>query len=211
MTREQAPPARRSEPCLALSGVSKRFGNLAVLEEVSFAIRPGERCGIIGPNGAGKSTLFNIIAGELPLTRGSVHFLGSDVTRTSAHGRARRGFARTFQTTTLFPKLTVVENLVLALQAHSAERFAMLAPRSRYRARDEEALELLEHVGLASRRSSRSTRSATARNARSRSCSHSRNGRSCCCSTSRRPASRRRTRRWSPRCSSASAPGSRWC
>ncbi|MBV8079282.1 MAG: ABC transporter ATP-binding protein, partial [Actinobacteria bacterium] len=111
----------------------------------------GQRCGIIGPNGAGKSTLFNIVAGDLPLTRGSVRFLGADVTRRSAHARARLGLGRTFQTTTLFPKLTVLENLVLALQAHSAERFAMLVPRSRYRARDEEALALLERVGLTAR------------------------------------------------------------
>ena len=137
--------------CLALDGVTKRFGSLAVLDDVSFAIPTGQRCGVIGPNGAGKSTLFNIVAGELPLTRGSVRFLGADVTRRSAHARARLGLARTFQTTTLFPKLTVLENLVLALQAHSPERFAMLVPRSRYRGRDDEARALLDRVGLAQR------------------------------------------------------------
>jgi branched-chain amino acid transport system ATP-binding protein len=140
-----------NDACLVLDGVSKRFGSLSVLEDVSFTIHAGERCGIIGPNGAGKSTLFNIVAGELPPSAGSVRLLGGDVTRLSAHARARRGLARTFQTTTLFPKLTVVENLVLALQAHSRERFALLAPRNRYRARDAEAYELLERVGLASR------------------------------------------------------------
>jgi branched-chain amino acid transport system ATP-binding protein len=143
--------AQDGGPCLALHGVSKRFGSLSVLEDVSLTIRAGERCGIIGPNGAGKSTLFNIVAGDLPLTRGTVSFMGDDVTRMSPHGRARRGLARTFQTTTLFPKLTVAENLVLALQAHSAERFAMLAPRSRYAHRDEEARALLARVGLESR------------------------------------------------------------
>lgn len=137
--------------CLALDGVSKRFGSLSVLEDVSFVVGAGERCGIIGPNGAGKSTLFNIIAGELPLTRGSVRFFGGDMTRKPAHARARAGLARTFQTTTLFPKLSVIENLVLALQAHSAERFHLLAPRSRYHARDREARALLERVGLANR------------------------------------------------------------
>jgi len=141
----------QDDACLALDGVTKRFGSLRVLEDVSFAIPTGQRCGIIGPNGAGKSTLFNIVAGELPATRGSVRFLGDDVTRRSAHARARLGLARTFQTTTLFPKLTVLDNLVLALQAHSAERFAMLMPRSRYRARDDEAHSLLERVGLAAR------------------------------------------------------------
>ncbi len=136
------------DACLVLDGVSKRFGSLSVLEDVSLTIRAGERCGIIGPNGAGKSTLFNIVAGELPCSRGSVRFLGRDVTRLSAHARARRGLARTFQTTTLFPRLTVVENIVLALQASSAERFAMVASRSRRRVRDEEARALLERVGL---------------------------------------------------------------
>ena len=136
------------DACLVLDGVSKRFGSLSVLEDVSLTIRAGERCGIIGPNGAGKSTLFNIVAGELPCSRGSVRFLGRDVTRLSAHARARRGLARTFQTTTLFPRLTVTENIVLALQAGSRERFAMLVPRSRYRTRDEEAHALLERVGL---------------------------------------------------------------
>ncbi len=140
-----------SSACLALHGVTKRFGSLSVLEDVSLTIQPGERCGIIGPNGAGKSTLFNIVAGDLPLTRGNVHFLGGDVTRLSAHARARRGLARTFQTTTLFPKLTVLDNLVLALQASSRERFALLAPRSRFRHRDAEARELLARVGIADR------------------------------------------------------------
>jgi len=137
--------------CLSLRGVTKRFGSLSVLDDVSLDVRTGERCGIIGPNGAGKSTLFNIIAGELPLTSGTVRFLDRDVTRLAAHARARSGLARTFQTTTLFPRLTVVENIVLALQAHSGERFALLAPRSRYRKRDEEALALLDQVGLADR------------------------------------------------------------
>ncbi|HEY4441031.1 MAG TPA: ABC transporter ATP-binding protein [Candidatus Elarobacter sp.] len=139
------------DACLALRGVTKRFGSLTVLEDVNVEVRAGERCGIIGPNGAGKSTLFNIVAGELALTRGNVAFLGRDVTRRSAHARARMGLARTFQTTTLFPKLTVIENLILALQAHSGERFQMLAPLTRQRHRYDEALALLERVGLRSR------------------------------------------------------------
>lgn len=138
-----------NDACLELRGISKRFGSLGVLDDVTLTVRRGERRGIIGPNGAGKSTLFNIIAGELPASGGTVHLLGRDVTRLPAHRRARAGLARTFQTTTLFPRLTAVENLVLALQAHSVERFHLLAPRSRYHARDEEALALLDRVGLA--------------------------------------------------------------
>jgi branched-chain amino acid transport system ATP-binding protein len=137
--------------CLGLRNVGKRFGSLVVLEDVSFDVRAGERHGILGPNGAGKSTLFNIIAGELPLTTGRVELMGRDVSRLSVHARARLGVARTFQTTTLFPKLTVVENLILALQAASRERFQCFVPASRYTQRHDEALALLGNVGLASR------------------------------------------------------------
>jgi branched-chain amino acid transport system ATP-binding protein len=137
--------------CLTLKNVHKRFGSLRVLEDVCFTVAAGERRGIIGPNGAGKSTLFNIIAGELQLTSGTVQLLGRDVSRMPAHGRARMGLSRTFQTTTLFPKLTVVENLILALQAGSADRFQCILPRSRFRDRHDQALELLARVGLESR------------------------------------------------------------
>ncbi|HTW85836.1 MAG TPA: ABC transporter ATP-binding protein [Candidatus Sulfotelmatobacter sp.] len=134
--------------CLELQGVSKRFGSLSVLEDVSLRVEHGERRGILGPNGAGKSTLFNIIAGELPCSGGHVTLLGRDVTRLRAHQRARLGLARTFQTTTLFPKLSVVENLALALQAGSSDRFQLLAPRRTRTARYDEARALLERVGL---------------------------------------------------------------
>ncbi|MBV8151666.1 MAG: ABC transporter ATP-binding protein [Candidatus Eremiobacteraeota bacterium] len=136
---------------LSLHGVSKQFGNLRVLEDVSFAVAPGERRGIIGPNGAGKSTLFNIIAGELPCTNGSVELRGRDVSGLPAHARARLGVARTFQTTTLFPRLSVLENLVLALLAGSPDRFQFLVSRRRYREREEKARELLSRVHLESR------------------------------------------------------------
>ena len=137
--------------CLVLSGVSKRFGSLQVLDDVSFVVDSGERRGIIGPNGAGKSTLFNIIAGELPLTSGSIELLGRDVSKLRVHERARLGLGRTFQTTTLFPRLSVVENVILALQAASPDRFQCLVPRSRYHERHDEALQLLARVGLEAR------------------------------------------------------------
>ena len=140
-----------TDTCLALRAVCKRFGSLSVLEDVWFSVRSGERRGIIGPNGAGKSTLFNIISGEIPLTSGTVQLLGRDVSSMPAHARARLGLSRTFQTTTLFPRLSVAENLLLALQADSKDRFQCIVPRSRYRARHDEALELLARVGLESR------------------------------------------------------------
>jgi branched-chain amino acid transport system ATP-binding protein len=123
---------------LALAGVGKRFGSLHVLADVSFEVEAGERFGIIGPNGAGKSTLFNLIAGELAPSAGKVRLLGRDATRMSVDARARLGLARTFQATTLFPRLSVCENLLLAL-------------RSFGRRREERALVLLGHVGLEDR------------------------------------------------------------
>ena len=137
--------------CLELRGVAKRFGSLSVLEDVTFSVAHGERRGILGPNGAGKSTLFNIIAGELPCSGGQVTLLGRDVTRLRAHQRARLGLARTFQTTTLFPKLSVIENLALGLQASSPDRFQFVLPRRRRTARYDEGRALLERVGLAAR------------------------------------------------------------
>jgi branched-chain amino acid transport system ATP-binding protein len=139
------------DACLALRAVCKRFGSLTVLDDVWFSVQPGERRGIIGPNGAGKSTLFNIISGELPLTSGTVQLLGRDVSKMPAHQRARLGLSRTFQTTTLFPRLTVIENLVLSLQAHSKDRFQCFLPRTSFRERHDEALALLDRVGLKDR------------------------------------------------------------
>jgi branched-chain amino acid transport system ATP-binding protein len=137
---------------LALENVSKRFGSLGVLRDVSIEVGSGERCGIIGPNGAGKSTLFNVIAGELAPTSGKVNLFGRDVTRLSVHSRARLGLSRTFQTTTLFPRLTVVENLLLALQAHRPrEHFQCFVPLERYHHREDEARALLARVELESR------------------------------------------------------------
>ena len=136
------------ETCLQLSGISKRFGNLHVLDDVALSVRHGERRGIIGPNGAGKTTLFNVIAGELAPTSGKVYLYGRDITRLPPHSRAKLGLARTFQTTTLLPGLTVVENLVLSLQALTPTRFQCFVPRTHYRGFREEALRLLRQVQL---------------------------------------------------------------
>ncbi|TAM59832.1 ABC transporter ATP-binding protein [bacterium] len=141
-------PRSSIEVCLQLSGVSKRFGNLHVLDDVALCVRHGERRGIIGPNGAGKTTLFNVIAGELAPTSGNVHLYGREITRLPPHARARLGLARTFQTTTLLPGLTVVENLVLSLQALTSTPFQCFVPRTHYRGFREEALRLLRQVQL---------------------------------------------------------------
>ena len=133
---------------LELEGVSKSFGGLQALAGVTFAVRPGERRALIGPNGAGKTTLFNLISGSLPVTAGTITLFGRDVTDTPAHVRAAEGLARTFQITNLFPDLTVLENCVLAVQALTPTRFAMLRPVGAYSALHARARATLESVGL---------------------------------------------------------------
>ncbi|HEV8457299.1 MAG TPA: ATP-binding cassette domain-containing protein, partial [Methylomirabilota bacterium] len=105
------------EYALQLDGVSKSFGGLQAVVRVTLAVRPGERRALIGPNGAGKTTLFNLIAGALPVSSGTITLFGRDVTGTPAHRRAGQGLARTFQITNIFPDLTVLENCLLAVQA----------------------------------------------------------------------------------------------
>jgi branched-chain amino acid transport system ATP-binding protein len=128
-----------TEPALRLEAVSRSFGGLQAVDAVSLAVRPGERRALIGPNGAGKTTLFNLISGALPPSAGRILLFGRDVTRAPAHRRAALGLARTFQITNLFPDLTVQENCLLAVQAHSPSRFAMLRPVGRYAALIERA------------------------------------------------------------------------
>jgi branched-chain amino acid transport system ATP-binding protein len=133
---------------LELEGVSKSFGGLQALAGVTLAVRPGERRALIGPNGAGKTTLFNLISGSLPVTAGTITLFGRDVTDTPAHVRAAEGLARTFQITNLFPDLTVLENCLLAVQALTPTRFAMLRPVGAYSALHARARATLESVGL---------------------------------------------------------------
>ena len=101
-------------PILSLDGVQKNFGALKVSDNVSFELADGEALGIIGPNGAGKSTLFNLIGGTLPVSGGTVRFLGQDVTRKSAAERCHMGVSRSFQIPHPFVGLSVYENLLVA-------------------------------------------------------------------------------------------------
>lgn len=136
------------EDCLVLEGITHQFGSLRVLTNVSLRVAKGERRGIIGPNGAGKTTLFNIIAGELIPTAGRVYYHGQDITRFSPFRRAELGISRTFQTTALFPKLTLIENVVLALQAFRPGHMQLFRPVETYRELYDEAAELLERMGF---------------------------------------------------------------
>jgi branched-chain amino acid transport system ATP-binding protein len=117
---------------LELTGVSKSFGGLMAVEELSVTVRAGERHVVLGPNGAGKTTLFNVISGMLPPSTGRIELFGRDVTRMPAHRRAGLGLARTFQITNLFQSLSVLENVLLACQAHHHRRLVFYKPVTRY-------------------------------------------------------------------------------
>ena len=122
-------------------GLTKRFGAIAVTNDVSFQLQPGARHALIGPNGAGKTTFVNILSGQLPATSGRVLLNGRDVSGVSQAGRARLGLARTFQINNLFPALTVLENVRLAVAEHRGLRTGR-------RALLDEAFERLKALGL---------------------------------------------------------------
>ena len=136
---------------LRLEGVSKRFGALQAVEDVSFSVAAGERRAVIGANGAGKTTLFNVITGDYPASAGRVRFFGDDVTAHRPYERIRAGMRRTYQSSLLFRDLTVRDNLFLAVRGVSRGRFnfARAGRGSTTRAAAEDLLERvrLTHVG----------------------------------------------------------------
>lgn len=107
-------------PLLALKSVSKRFGGLRAVKEVSFTMQPGEILFVIGPNGAGKTTVFNLISGFLHPDEGSITFNGHDITRMPPHDSARLGIGRTFQIVKPLPSLTVLQNVMLGAFIHTS-------------------------------------------------------------------------------------------
>jgi branched-chain amino acid transport system ATP-binding protein len=137
-----------TEPILRLENVHKSFGGLKVTDDVSLDITPGEVHAIIGPNGAGKTTLLNEISGILSIDSGRILFDGKDVTRVSAHQRARMGIARTFQITSIVPGFTVLENAMLAVQAQAGSTFNFVRPEAYDSEIAAAANDVLEQVGL---------------------------------------------------------------
>ncbi len=114
---------------LELRGVSKFFGALAAIEDISMTVRPGERRAVLGSNGAGKTTLFNCVTGDFPSSSGSIRFFGEDITAFPPHERIRRGLRRTYQISLLFTGLSVRDNVYLACTGVSRSRFSFLRPR----------------------------------------------------------------------------------
>ena len=109
-------------------GLTRHFGGLKAVDGVDFALTPGEIHGLIGPNGAGKTTFVSLLSGRIPTQSGTILLAGEDITRLPAHARVRKGIAYTFQITSIFPRLTVFDNVALAVQLQGA---ADLAARTR--------------------------------------------------------------------------------
>jgi ABC-type branched-subunit amino acid transport system ATPase component len=134
-------------------GVSREFGGVHAVHEVSFVVRRGTLTGLIGPNGAGKSTLLAMLAGTLPVSSGKLLYLGDDVTSVAAFRRARMGLVRTFQLASEFKRLTVMENLMSSVQRNRGDSFLGAMAGRRYWGADEQAAvdrasALLDRFGL---------------------------------------------------------------
>jgi branched-chain amino acid transport system ATP-binding protein len=139
--------ARLTGDALVLERVSRRFGALAAIDNVSMAVRAGERRAVIGANGAGKTTLFNCITGDFPPTSGRIRFFGEDVTQMPPFERIRAGLRRTYQSSLLFRDLSARDNLFLAVRGVTRGRFSFLRP-GRASTTRAAADELLERVHL---------------------------------------------------------------
>jgi branched-chain amino acid transport system ATP-binding protein len=140
---------------LEVNGASKRFGSLAAIEDVSLTIEAGELRAIIGPNGAGKTTFFNLVSGLFPPTSGEILFEGRDVTALSPEERVRRGMARTFQITEIFPELSVADNIRVAVEIASGHRLSPWLGRVAGRSVTARVDELLRMGGLADKTATR--------------------------------------------------------
>ena len=115
---------------LELRGVTRMFGALIALSDVTLTVRPGERRAVLGSNGAGKTTLFNCITGDFLPSSGTIRFFGEDVTLFPPYERIRRGLRRTYQISALFPGLTVHDNVYLACRGVSRGRYSLIRPRA---------------------------------------------------------------------------------
>ena len=129
-------------PLLHVDGITKRFGGFTAVDNVSVAIRPGERFGLIGPNGSGKTTIINCISGALHTEIGRIMFNGEDVSRLPAYKRTRRGIARSFQIPRPFKSMTVLENLLVAID------FAAVGHGLNVRQQEAEVGAILDKMGL---------------------------------------------------------------
>jgi branched-chain amino acid transport system ATP-binding protein len=136
-----------SGDALVLEGVTRAFGALKAIEDVSFSVAAGERRAVLGANGAGKTTLFNAITGDFPPSAGRVWFFGEDITELPPYERIRRGLRRTYQSSLLFRDLSVRDNLFLAVRGVGSGRYSFIRPRASHASRVA-TQDLLERVRL---------------------------------------------------------------
>lgn len=136
-------------PALSIEKLIVRFGGVLALDGVDLSVRPGSRHGILGPNGSGKTTLFNAVSGLNKPAAGRISLLGQDITTLAPHHRARRGLARTFQITSLFPTLTVHENVAMASRVLDGSDRGIWSPVRTLSRSNEAAADILDRLGLA--------------------------------------------------------------
>lgn len=130
--------------------LTKNFGGLVAVDHVNIAIPKGVIKAVIGPNGAGKTTFFNLVSGTLKPTEGKIFFNGEDITDKPPHVRSHKGISRSFQITSIFPRLTILENVRIAAQSRADGRvnYNLFSDAMSYSSFTEKALELLDEIGL---------------------------------------------------------------
>jgi branched-chain amino acid transport system ATP-binding protein len=137
---------------LELSNVKKSFGKTEIIRGVNLAVNKGERIAVIGPNGAGKSTLFNLVSGRFEPTSGTIKLNGEDITGKRSYDINRRGLARSFQITNIFPRLTVFENLRCAALFSSGQKYSFWKPLSKLDELNDRTEALMKSIELKRRR-----------------------------------------------------------
>ncbi|MGI9405632.1 MAG: ABC transporter ATP-binding protein [Hyphomicrobiaceae bacterium] len=140
-----------TQPLLRISGLRKSFGGVCATDNVSLDVLPGEIHAIIGPNGAGKTTLVSQLSGLLGPDAGRIEFKGRDITRQPAHTRAHIGIARSFQITSVFMRMSVIDNVALAVQAHQGHSFRFWQPAREDETLRQPAMSVLRQLNLADR------------------------------------------------------------
>jgi len=137
---------------LEVEKIAFGYGGLQVLQDISFSVKQGEKVALIGPNGAGKTTVLNVLSGLLTPQFGKVRLLGRDITNRPTHSRASLGLARSFQVSSLFPQLSVLSNVLLALHGIQRTSRQMIRSITAYKSFVERADDLLGSVDLLSKR-----------------------------------------------------------
>jgi branched-chain amino acid transport system ATP-binding protein len=140
-----------TEPLLQVSDLRKSFGALRASDGITFDVKAGETHAVIGPNGAGKTTFISQLAGNLRPDSGRIRFAGEDITELPAPRRARKGLARSFQITSVYPEFSALQNVALAIQARAGHSFRFWRDARRDPALTGPAMKILEQVGLKER------------------------------------------------------------